>query len=82
MACILCNLERRTRWLYSDKVCVVCECETCHVPMLVFRRHGAQPSAQDEARAMEVLRHLGLVVKRKRARLIHDHSHWHLEPRG
>src|SRR5205085_1876650 len=41
--CELCEAARITPWHHEDEVCWVADCEICDVPMVVWRRHGAQP---------------------------------------
>jgi hypothetical protein len=41
--CELCEAARITPWHHEDDVCWVADCEICDVPMVVWRRHGAQP---------------------------------------
>lgn len=78
--CELCRLEHKTKWHYADVVLVVCDCLTCGMPMLVFRRHG-KPTDQECLYAQQLLRErygARLINIRTQARLIKDHEHWHL----
>ena len=34
-----------TEWYYEDEVCWIAECESCSVPMVVWREHDNAPSA-------------------------------------
>jgi hypothetical protein len=43
-SCDLCAAARLTPWWYEDDVCWVAECESCGVPMVVWKLHGATPS--------------------------------------
>jgi hypothetical protein len=45
--CELCEAARLTTWYHEDDVCWVADCEVCGVPMVVWRRHGAEPSEGD-----------------------------------
>ncbi len=45
--CELCEAALLTEWHYEDDVCWVADCEVCSVPMVVWRRHGADPPARD-----------------------------------
>lgn len=49
LACELCEEARITPWWYEDDECWVAECESCWVPMIVWRRHD--PSPPDDVRA-------------------------------
>lgn len=78
--CGLCDLEHRTTWRYADDVLIICDCLTCGVPMVVFRRHG-QLSLREDLHARQVVIGLygkRLIKMRTKARLIKDHQHWHL----
>ena len=44
-SCDLCAAARLTPWWYEDDVCWIAECESCSVPMVVWKLHGATPSA-------------------------------------
>ncbi len=43
--CPLCDLKRLTQWHYQDGEWVICDCLTCGVPMVVYRKHV--PSIED-----------------------------------
>ena len=36
-----------TRWYSEDEICWVADCEVCDTPMVVWRQHGTEPSADD-----------------------------------
>jgi hypothetical protein len=36
-----------TTWYHEDDLCWVADCEVCDVPMVVWKRHGPEPPAQD-----------------------------------
>ena len=42
--CELCEAARITPWHHDDDVCWVADCEACDVPMVVWKRHGTDPS--------------------------------------
>jgi hypothetical protein len=42
--CDLCEAARITACYHEDEVCWVADCEACSVPMVVWRRHGTDPS--------------------------------------
>lgn len=48
MSCDLCEAARMTTWYHEDEHCWIADCEICHVPMVVWRSHGAEPP--DDAR--------------------------------
>lgn len=37
--CELCKLSKRTNWIYEDEKWIICECKTCHRPMVVYKVH-------------------------------------------
>ena len=45
--CELCNLEKKTTWHYEDKYFVICDCETCKVPMIVSKRHTIELNQEE-----------------------------------
>lgn len=45
--CELCNLEKKTKWFYEDKYFIICNCETCKVPMIVSKRHTAELTQEE-----------------------------------
>ena len=47
--CELCEAAPLTPWWFEDDVCWVAECESCSVPMVVWRQHSPHPP--DEVRA-------------------------------
>lgn len=78
--CDLCNLPRLTPWYYEDEYCVICDCKTCGVPMVVLRRHSMEPVARELASIAEhVMLLYGPDVRLRLAqRQIADHMHWHI----
>ena len=45
--CDLCEAARFTHWYAEDDVCWVADCEVCDTPMVVWRRHGTEPSPDE-----------------------------------
>jgi predicted protein tyrosine phosphatase len=81
--CELCTAEQLTPRLHEDNVCWVALCETCDVPMVVWKQHGTDPSG-DELDHMG--RHLGRIAESffgsawhvdTSMRSIPDHFHAH-----
>ena len=85
--CELCDAARLTEWFYEDDVCWVAECESCDVPMVVWKRHDPEPP--DEVRAelharlaaVVVAHYLDEHVVDDRLRTIPTHYHAHARPR-
>lgn len=53
--CDLCEAARITPWHHEDDVCWVADCEVCGVPMVVWQRHGTEPSEVDLAHMLQAL---------------------------
>jgi len=85
--CDLCEAARLTRWYHEDEVCWVADCEVCDVPMVVWKRHGTDPSPETVAHMTAALERAArarfddYVVDAVR-RQIPDHWHAHGRPRG
>ena len=45
--CELCAARPLTPWFHTDDTCWVAECLICRTPMVVWRRHGADPPPED-----------------------------------
>lgn len=54
-ACELCEAAPLTERFYEDDECWVAECESCSVPMVVWRLHDAHPPADVKTRLHAVL---------------------------
>jgi hypothetical protein len=44
-----------TTWYHEDDVCWVADCEVCDVPMVVWKRHGAEPPPPELDHMLETL---------------------------
>jgi hypothetical protein len=81
--CELCDAVKMTTWWFEDDVCWIAECESCFVPMVVWKRHGTDPSDGDRTFMLEQLRGVAEVHGPKRfwidesRRSIPDHYHAH-----
>jgi len=85
--CELCEAAPLTEWYHSDEECWIAECESCFVPMVVWRSHDPRP---DEATKQRLWARLELVMGERFAfefyiddnlRSIPDHYHAHARPR-
>jgi len=82
--CELCEAARITPWHHEDDVCWIADCESCDVPVVVWKRHGADP---DEASLEHMLATLAATADRvlgegewrldRAMRQIPDHFHAH-----
>lgn len=86
--CELCQAARFTEWLYEDDECWIAECESCEVPMVVWKQHRARP---DDAIRLRLHERLIAVVGEvfvdevyvdDNMRSIPDHYHAHARARG
>jgi len=55
MACELCEAARITEWFHEDETCWVADCEICQVPMVVWKRHGPEPSDKERSHMLDRL---------------------------
>lgn len=78
--CELCELAKLTAWHYADDIIVICDCLSCKVPMLVFRRHGDIPLSEEHHARQKLIELYSrrLVKMRTQARKVKGHRHWHL----
>lgn len=86
--CELCQAARFTEWFYEDEECWVAECESCDVPMIVWKSHEARPSDDVVQRLHERLIavvgefFVDDVYVDDDMRTIPDHYHAHARARG
>ena len=78
--CPLCKAERKTRWYYEDELVWVADCETCGIPMIVWREHTMTvPLSGLIHMCMVIGKLFGNARVRVKQRKIKDHLHWHIE---
>jgi hypothetical protein len=53
--CELCEAAPMTPWHHEDDVCWVADCESCDVPMVVWKQHAIDPPADVHAHMLEAL---------------------------
>ncbi len=82
--CELCNLEKKTKWYCEDDTFVICDCESCKLPMIISKLHNTNmlilfPKVF-EAWVNGLVK--GIFKKkfhfRKEQRKVKDHWHWHI----
>lgn len=79
--CDLCKLEHKTSWYYEDSDFVILECDTCHVPMVVYKKHIIKMPE----RKIIYIKKLSYqifgeqITFREEQRKIKDHWHIHIE---
>jgi len=87
MACSLCLLERKTNVYIDNEYFIIMDCDSCHVPMIVWKEHTMDVPDPDkqimEAFLIEVANQFyeswdgkGYFIDKKQ-REIFDHIHWH-----
>jgi hypothetical protein len=87
-ACELCEAAPLTERFLDDELCWIAECESCAVPMVVWRRHDPSPPADVVAElharlASAVVSHFdGEFWIDDRLRSIPMHYHAHARPKG
>ena len=86
--CELCEAAHMTEWFHEDDECWIAECESCSVPMIVWKQHDNAPPADVRERLHGKL---GAVVAEHfeyehyvddNLRQIPEHYHAHARPRG
>jgi hypothetical protein len=86
--CELCQASRFTEWFHEDEECWIAECESCVVPMVVWKTHDHRPDDQTRQRLHD---RLVEVVSRffvdevyidDNMRAIPDHYHAHARGKG
>ena len=82
--CELCAARPLTPWFHADDTCWVAECLICRTPMVVWRRHGADPSPEEREHMLARLSEVAAVRLGEDAfridgkmRRIPDHFHAH-----
>lgn len=78
--CDLCTLEKKTKWYYEDKRVVVCDCLSCHVPMVVYKKHTVRPTPELIEHFLKVSKEIfgNNIELRTQQRKIPEHLHWHI----
>ena len=85
MECDLCLLKRRTNVYIDNEYFIIMDCDSCHVPMIVWKEHTMDVPEPDEQVMEGFLIECGrqfygynssfFIDKNQRAVL--DHIHWH-----
>jgi len=80
MSCELCNLEKKTKWYHEDNEFIICDCLTCKIPMIVYRKHTMTIPTTSLRWALCLIGSLfGVRAKlRLKQRKISDHWHAHI----
>ena len=78
--CKLCNGDKKTEWYYEDKYWIICDCKTCHRPMIVYKKHTMFIPFTDWFCLHTKLISLfgSQITLRFKQRKIYDHFHVHI----
>ena len=79
--CELCNLEKKTNWYYEDEEFIICECETCRIPMIISKEHAGEVTRLTESYIRGLVKGVFDGKKfhfRKSQRIVFFHWHWHI----
>jgi len=82
--CELCDLEKKTKWYYEDSEFVVCDCETCKIPMIVSKDHNFRLKDFPGHGADRIFKIVQKVFPgrdfyfRTEQRKVKNHWHWHI----
>ncbi len=85
--CELCEATPFTEWFHSDELCWIAECDSCFVPMVVWRAHDPTPPPEirtalhDRLTAVMDARDAGPFWIDDTLRSIPDHYHAHARRR-
>jgi hypothetical protein len=86
--CELCEAARMSEWFFEDEECWIAECESCSVPMVVWREHDASPGDEVKQRLHQKLESVVEMYFTFEMRIddnmrtIPDHYHAHARPKG
>ena len=78
--CHLCERKRATHWYHEDDICWICECKTCHTPMVVLKAHR-KPIKNELEHMLNKARELFNMKTHTfdfNTRSVPDHFHFHL----
>ncbi len=83
-SCPLCKAEHLTHLYYEDDTLWVADCLTCHIPMVVLKRHTSKPFPTEQLSMIATLSDYACEVIGSRKfwidtipRQIKDHVHYH-----
>ena len=77
--CALCDRKVLTRCYYEDDIVWIADCYSCHIPIIVLKRHTMEATKEELEHMNKVLDFLfPKRVIRKEQKQIHDHLHWHV----
>jgi hypothetical protein len=80
MTCELCLLEKRTKWYFENNEFAILECDTCNIPMCVWKQHGGAPSRRVITDMHNKAKELfgPSITFRTQMKRIPDHFHFHV----
>jgi len=83
MSCDLCKREPRTRQYYEDSKLWIVDCDTCGVPLIIWKEHVMEVGVEDVTHMLQVIEKIfpdmgdGYYLDSE-MRKIPEHKHWHL----
>ena len=85
--CDLCKLETKTKVYHEDDICIIVDCISCEVPMVIWKQHGVQEQGPNDNQMTHMFDQLGKLgegdfILDSTRRLIPDHWHAHLRSKG
>ena len=87
--CDLCKLERLTNVYMDGSKFIILECDSCLVPMVVWKEHTMSISKEYEKMMDNMSHRIGKEFYKenayfidKKQRKIFDHLHWHIRSTG
>ena len=80
MTCDLCVLKKKTKWYFENKDFAIIDCETCHIPMVVWKHHGIKPDKKKVQEMQEKAKEIfgENITFRMLMRKIPEHYHFHI----
>jgi len=85
--CELCILEDRTNTYMDTKKFIILDCDSCYVPMAVWKEHTMSIRKEYEELMESMLHKVAKEFYKdkpyfidKKQNAIHDHLHWHVRP--
>lgn len=75
--CELCTIQTKEKIYYVDESCIILDCETCHIPMIVSMKHTMIFSLGEIIHFIRCITEVfgGFVSLRMDQRKISDHFH-------
>lgn len=77
--CELCNINKKTKWYYTNEDWVICDCITCEAPMVVYKEHTMNINLNELIQILRIIRDkFDNAELRMSQRRIKNHFHFHI----